>query len=167
MKTIAKSDEDQLSLRQRGAEFILVTIMLLLFGFFAYHQFSGTGFMTAGFGPIESVALYGPILVSLAAPVVRALNGSRNSGRPFEIATHLSLMMGSFWLVRIFPFDFSHLGDVMPTVVRLFFSWMTNDIGRLILILQVLLSPLSAVATALIYFSVRRRESAKHAAVPS
>ncbi len=88
MKTVVeKNDKEVLTTSQRWVELISVFAMLLLFGFFAYHQVANTGFFTDKFGVLEMFCLYGPILVSLAAPIARALNGRRNPARPFEVAT--------------------------------------------------------------------------------
>jgi hypothetical protein len=106
------------------------------------------------------LALYGPILVSFAAPIVRALSGRHNPARPFEAATNLSLALGSLWLAIVFPFDFSHLPDVLPGAIRFILSWITNDIGRLVLILQVLIGLVTAPLTIFTYISIRRRASA-------
>ena len=161
MKTVSeRNDGEILTISQRWGGLILVAVMLLLFGVFAYHQFTETGFFTTAFGPMEMVALYGPILLSLAAPIARALTGRRNSGRPFDSATNLSLAMGSLWLFIVFPFNFAHLADFLPDVVRFTLSWITDDIGKFVLGVQVIVGVISAIAIILKYVSVRSRESA-------
>jgi hypothetical protein len=160
MKTIVeKTNEEILTKSQRWAGLTIVGAMLLLCGFFAYHQFANTGFFTAAFGSAEMFSLYGPILLSFAAPVIRALSGRKNSARPFEAATSLFLAMGSLWLFIVFPFNFSHLADILPGVIRIILSWITNDIGRLVLILQVIIGAITALLTILKYFSIRRKAS--------
>lgn len=153
-----KIDEPILTVAQRRSESLVIGAMLFVGGFFAYHQLSNTGLFTAKFGPLEMLALYAPILVSLAAPIVRALSGYRNPARPFDAATNLSLAIGSLWLVIIFPFEFSHLADVLPGAIRFGLSWITNDFGKLVLILQVILGLGTASATVYKYLAVRRRE---------
>ncbi len=160
MKSVVeKREAERLTLSERWAGLIVVLVMLLLFAFFAYHQFTNTGFMTSTFGPVEMLALYGPILVSFAAPVVRALKGRRNPARPFDAATNLFLAIGSLWLAIVFPLSFSHLADPIPGAVRFVISWITDDIGRAVLILQVLIGAITAVLTTFQYVAVSRRES--------
>jgi hypothetical protein len=154
-----KASNEVLSVSQRWLEASFDVPMLLLFGFFAYHQVTQTGFFTAQFGPVEMICLYGPILISLVAPVVRALTGRRNPARPFDVATYLSLALGSLWLLIVFPFDFSHLADVLPGAIRFVIAWISNDVGRIIMALQVFLGPVSSAMTIWRYISIRRRTS--------
>jgi hypothetical protein len=161
MKTAVKRTNDEvLATWQRWAELLIVVATLLLFGFFAYHQLTSTGFFTAKFGSLEMFFLYGPILLSLAAPVARAWIGRRNPARPVEAAANLFLGVGSVWLLIVFPFNFSHLADVLPGAIRFVLSWVTNDIGKIPLILQVIVGLISALSTTWKYLSVRRREPA-------
>ncbi len=164
MKTvIAQTGEPGLTPLQRRAGLLITGAMLVLFGFLAAHQFMDTGFFTDSFGPVEMFCLYGPILVSLAPPVIRALNGQQNPARPFDAATSLCLALGSLWLLIVFPFEFAHLADIRPGAVRFLLSWVTNDLGRALLILQVIIGPLSALATIAKYLAVRRSELALRA----
>ena len=157
---VERTDEQALTAAQRWAGLIIVVAMLLLFCFFAYHELANTGLFTAAFGPLEMFCLYGPILLALVAPIARALNGRQNPARPFEAATNMFMAIGALWLVIVFPFDFSHLADVLPGAIRFVLSWITNDIGRVLLLLQVVVGPISALTTTLKYLSVRRQEPA-------
>jgi len=161
MKTDVKDLEREiLSSSQRWIGLLATIVaMLLVLGFFAAHQSANTGFFTDKFGSSEMLALYGPILVSFAAPIVRTISGRQNPARPFDAATNLSLAVGSLWLATVFPFNFAHLTDVLPSAIRFIFSWINNDIGRFVLILQVILGVIVAPLTMLTYFSVRRRAS--------
>ncbi len=161
MKTaIAQTGEPGLTPLQRRAGLLITGAMLVLFGFLAAHQFMHTGFFTFAFGPVEMFCLYGPILVSLAPPVIRALSGRQNLARPFDAATSLFLALGSLWLLIVFPFDFTHLADVLPGVIRFLLSWFADDLGRALLILQVIICPILALVTITKYFTVRRSELA-------
>jgi len=154
--SVEKDGNEILTPLQRWTGLATVVAMLLVLGFFAFHQLAGTGFFVATFGSWEMVCLYGPILVSFAAPIIRALSGRKNPARPFEVATNLSLALGSLWLVIVFPFNFSHLADVLPDAIRFIFSWITNDIGKAVLILQVIIGTVAALLTTFKYLSVRR-----------
>jgi len=158
--TVKKTDNETLTPTQRWTGLLVIVGMLLLAGFFAYHQFTNTGFFTAKFGSLEMLCLYGPILVSFAAPIARAMSGRQNPGRPFDAATNLSLAAGSLWLWIVFPFNFAHLGDVFPNALRFATSWITNDIGKLLLLLQAIIGPITALLTILKYLSIRRQSPA-------
>jgi hypothetical protein len=143
-------------------ELLLVGAMLLLGGYLVIHQVTNTGLFTAKFGSLEMLCLYGPILLALVAPMVRALTGHRNPARPFEIATNLFLAIGSLWLLIAFPFSFAHLADALPGGLRFVLAWFTDDVGKVALVLQVIIGPISALLTARKYLSIRGRERALH-----
>ena len=162
MKTVGeKTDKEVLTTAQRVGELIGDVPMLLLFSFFVYHQVANTGFFTAKFGALEMFCLYGPMLLSLVAPVVRAVSGRRNPARPFDIATYLFLAIAAIWFLIAFPFNFAHLADALPGALQFVLAWITNDIGRIFLILQVIIGPISAILTTWKYLSLRRREYAQ------
>lgn len=154
-----KPDQEVLTPAQRLGEAVIIAVQLLLFGFFALHQSSRTGFFTARFGTLEMVCLYGPILFSLIPPAIRALSGRRNPARPFEAAANLSLAAGTGWLLHRFPLDFTHLADVLPAAIRFLLAWVTDDLGRIPMYLQVIFMPISVVVNIWRYFLVRRREA--------
>ncbi|MBL8164063.1 MAG: hypothetical protein JNJ61_18895, partial [Anaerolineae bacterium] len=135
-----------------------VVALFLLLGFFLAHQSQNTGYFTEKFRAIEMFALYAPLMLGFAAPAVRALTGSRNVARPYEAATSLLLALGSLWLLTRFPFDYTHLPDVLPAGLRFILAWVTDDIARIVLLLQVIVGPITAVIALVTYFS-RRRET--------
>jgi hypothetical protein len=151
------NDKETLTVSQRWTGLLIIAGMLVLFGYLLLHQIEHTGFFTSKFGMWERLALYGPIFISLIAPIVRAVTGQQNSGRPFEAMTNLSLAIGSFWLWIIFPFDFVHLADTLPEALRFVIAWMSNDIGKILLMLQWIVMPVTALFTILKYLSVRRQ----------
>ena len=161
MSTVTqKPNREVVTLSQQVGELISIVMMFPLFAFFVYHQAVNTGFFTAKFGSFEMVCFYGPMLLSMAAPLARACTARRNPGRPFEVVTNLFLVGSALWLLHVFPFDFTHFADALPVALRFMFVWITNDIGRLFLTLQVLVGSLVALGTAATYLSVRWHEHA-------
>lgn len=155
--TTVNINGETLTPAQRWFGLLIVAGMLWLFGFFMLHQSTNTGFFTDKFGLLEKFCLYVPIFISLTAPIVRAVNGRQNPSRPFDAATNLSLAISSFWLWLVFPFDFAHLGDVLPNSLRLIANLITNDIGRILLMLQWITGPITAIFTMLKYFFIRQQ----------
>ena len=154
----ARKDTEILNTAQRWAGLFTDVLMLLLIVFFAYHQWKGTGFFTNKFGWVEMLALYVPILISLAPPIIRLVGGRRNPARPMEAVTDLSLAIGSLWLRIVFPFDFTHLADPFPPTMRFAFAWISNDIGKWILVLQVVIGFLSCITTLVSYLGAKNKE---------
>ncbi len=141
-------DREYLSPGQRFGEVIALAIVALIIGYFWQLWQTEAGFFTAAFGPWEQFWFFGPMTLSLAAPLVRLLVGRRNPARPFEIATDVLMVIGAVWLLRVFPFDFSHLGDALPGSLPTLFNWVPNWFGKLILVLQVVGGTIAAVATS-------------------
>ena len=153
-------DNEILTMPQRWLGLFTDGLMLLLLAFFAYHQWKSTGFFTSKFGWTEMFALYVPILMSLAAPVQRFVQGKRNPARPIEAVSDLSLAIGSLWLRVIYPFDFTHLADPFPHSMRFAFGWINNDVGKWILVLQVVIGFLSCATTLASYLGMKRKAAA-------
>jgi hypothetical protein len=149
-----KREIEILTMPQRWAGLYTDVLMLLLLAFFIYHQRINSGFFTDAFGVLPMLALYLPIVISLAPPLQRLFQGKRNPARPLEAVTDLSLAIGSAVLLAYFPFEFSHLADPFPPEMRFAFAWITNDIGRAILILQVVIGSISALSTMYSYLRV-------------
>ncbi len=155
--SVEKSDHEMLTVPQRIGELWGSAAILGLFGFLLYHQQTQSGFFTEKFGVLEMFCLFVPLLLGLAAPIVRAWTGQRNPARPYEIATSLLLALGSLWLLIVFPFSFAHLADTLSAGLHFALAWVTDDIGKILLILQIIISPASAFVTAWRYVSHRPR----------
>lgn len=145
---------------QRVIDPILSTICVgILISFFAYHQFAQTGFFTARFGVVEMLCIYGPILLSLFAPISRVLTGHRNPARPLQVLTDVCIALAAFWLLQVFPFDFAHLADALPVPLRFSLAWINDDIGRIVLVFQAAVGLLAALITTIIYLVEQVRAS--------
>ncbi len=123
-----------------------VVLMVLLLVFFAIHQWKQTGFFTRKFGSPEMVALYLPILVAIAAPILRTIQGRYDPARLMEGFSDLCLAISSIWLRNTFPFNFAHIADVFPPAMHFAFAWMNDNVGRFILLLQIVIGFISALA---------------------
>jgi hypothetical protein len=153
-----KPHREHLTYPQRLGELVSLFVTLLLISFFAYHQAATTGFFTAAFGPVEMFLFYGVLLLSLAAPMTRALVGQRNPARPLDVVANLYSAAAALWLLTVFPFNFAHFADALPFEIRFLFAWVNNDIGRIPFILQLIVCPVIAILTAWQYLIHRRRE---------
>jgi hypothetical protein len=150
-----QAQKDKLKLSERGGEVVGMVIVGLVALFFYTHQAQATGFFTSSFGSLESFLLYGGILLGLAGPAVRMAVGSRNAARPPEMLTSLFWIAGSAWLLAVFPFDFSHLGDIVPEFLRFLVIWITNDIARILMILGIAGGIVSIAFNTILYAKVR------------
>ncbi len=136
---------------QRFGEFVSLVISVLVIGFFAYHLAENTGFFTAEFGPQAAFFFFGPIVLAMAAPFTRAAVGLRNPARPLEVLSNVFTAIAAIWLLAVFPFDFTHLADALPSGSRFLLAWANNDIGRIPFILEAIFCPIAALV-ALVTF---------------
>jgi hypothetical protein len=57
------------------------------------------------------------------------------------------------WLVQAFPFDVTHVADVVPTEFQFLLAWMSDGV-RTILLLQVVVGLFAALFTLVTYVMV-------------
>lgn len=161
-------NREVLSLSERIADpLFTILAMSLLLAFFVYHLRAATGFFTEQFGPFEMLCLYGPIVLAPAAALVRAASGRRNPARPVEALADLFMALAAIWLLIVFPFDFTHLADVLPAGLQFTLAWVTNDIGKLVLVLQIIIGMLVALFTLVKFFLVLGRQASSVSPPPS
>ncbi len=140
------------STRRLSSGFSLALRVLLLL-FFAIHQKDATGFFTSKFRVPETMALYLPILISTIAPILRISLGTVEPARMVEAISDIFLGIGSIYLRVTFPFDFSHIADIFAPNLRFAFAWITDDVGRLLLLLQIIIAFISILAAAGTYLT--------------
>jgi hypothetical protein len=136
-----------LTLSQRFGEVVSVIIMALIIGYFWRLWTLDVGFFTSAFQPPEQFWFFAPMLLGLAAPTVRLLVGRRNPARPFEIVTDVFMVIGAIWLLRVFPFDFSHLGDALPGNLPALLNWVPDWLGKMGLALQIVGGVIALIVT--------------------
>lgn len=140
-------DKEHLTPAQRFGELISLVVTLLVIAYFRQLWATQAGFFTTAFGPWEQFWFFAPIVLSLAAPLTRLVVGRRNPARPIEIVASLFMVAGAIWLLRVFPFDFAHLGDALPGGLPALFNWIPNWAGRVVLVLQAFGGSIAMIAT--------------------
>jgi hypothetical protein len=149
-------NKDMLSPGQRVGEVISVCALFVTFGFVLYHQLADTGFFTDEFGFLEKLCIYGPLFLGMVAPIIRAVTGRRNPARPYEAFSNICLAAGTYWLLQVFPLDYTHLADALPAPLRFSLSWVADDIARIVLTLMIIASSISAIAITVRYLTFPR-----------
>jgi hypothetical protein len=136
----------------RVGELVVTTIVACaIAGFYAAHLVWSTGFFTSAFTPIAAI-----FFVSIFWTVVNAGSKAVTPRKDLLALVEFigaTLFVGvTAWLYAVFPFNFSHLADVVPTQLQFLLSWITNDIGRilvgLILVASIIALAVSAVKLA-------------------
>jgi hypothetical protein len=150
-------DKNALSPAARIGELVALVALLAMGTFFAIHQSAHTGFFRENFGPFEMLCLYGPIVVALVPLAIRAVTGRRSTGWLPEALANIALALGTLWLLIVFPLDFTHLMDLFPGVIRDLFGWVNDGIGRIPMVFQVVVMPITAAINLWRYLSSRRQ----------
>jgi len=71
-----------------------------------------------------------------------------------------------FWLYAVFPFDFGHLADLVPSPLQLLASWIPNWLARFVLLVGGVGSLANGLYQPMVYFAVRGEYSRVTAAGP-
>lgn len=136
-----------------------VVILLILF-FFIIHQTSSTGFFTSKFGPVEAFLFYAPAFFGLVITAAKIIFDHRNMLRPFDAFNSCLMTLAFIWLFVVFPFEFSHFGDILPYSIQyLFLWWLSNSAAKVIMVMMIIGTAGVTVYTAALYVLVRRELS--------
>ena len=146
--SVSKRDKNIMTIPERIGEFVGIFFILLITAFFAYHLSRNTGFMTSDFGMTGAIFLFGSAALSIVSSGARAVIGKRDKARPFELVSAIYSAIASFWFLTVFPFNFAHLADPLPSYLRFILSWISNSIGWVILLLAVIGSIAAAINAA-------------------
>lgn len=145
---VSERDKNIITIPERIGEIVGIIFVVLVAAFFAYHFIWNTGFMTASFGATGAVLLFGSFTMSIIVSGARAILGKRDKVRPFELVSEVYWAIAALWFLIVFPFNFAHFADPLPHYLRFVISWISNEIGWIILLLTVLVSIGTAIYTA-------------------
>jgi len=145
-----------------GEVFGIVAISLVTF-YFVSSQFDKTGFFTSSFGNLETLLFYLPVPLGIAVCFIRLVTGRRNPARPLDSIDAAITGIACLWFFIVFPFDFAHLGDLLPSQIRFLADWIPNYLARAVLLIGGFGSLFNAVYTPIIYLVVRAEYSRRAA----
>lgn len=150
----SEAKKDVMKLSERAGELIGIFCILILLIFYITHQTSSTGFFTSKFGRLEQFLLYGSLFFGIISSVGKIIMGRKNVIRPLEAFGAFFSCVALLWLLHVFPFDFSHLSDFLPEILRLITMWISNDIAKMFMILGVIGSLVTAIYIIALYVSI-------------
>ena len=141
-----------------GISIVVISVLLVLY--FIAHQTQSTGFFTAEFGTSEMVMLYGLLILGIISAGLEGVFGQRLYSRLFDVFGGLILAaVCTAWLLVVFPFEFTYFADVLPDFLRFLVQWISNDIAGVIMVIGIIVAPIVASYTAIMYMLVRRELS--------
>ena len=127
-----------------GIGIVIVSVLMIIF--FVSHQIQQTGFFTSKFGAFEMLLLYGFWIFWITTAGLESILSQRLLSRIVDTFGGIIFATISIALLFvIFPFDFSHLADVLPESTKFLIQCVSNDIARVILVLIMILQLLAAI----------------------
>jgi hypothetical protein len=142
----------ELPLNERIFGILIVIFCILMIIFFVTHQIRLTGFFTIKFGIFEMLFFYGFWIFWITTATLEAIFSQRLLSRIVDtfgglIFATLSLSL----LLFLFPFDFTHLADALPGILRFLVQWISNDIARVIMVILIILHLAAAIYSPFAY----------------
>ena len=139
-----------------GIGIVIVSVLMILF--FSAHQTQSTGFFTSKFKALEMLFLYGFWIFWITTAGLESILSQRLLSRIVDtfggvIFATISIAL----LLVIFPFDFSHLADVLPESIRFLVQWISNDIAWAIMLVLMILHLLAAIYCPFAYKFVDKK----------
>jgi len=118
---------------------------ILVFGFYVAHYVWSTGFFTSAFTPVLAFLFFASVLYVIVNTSAKAITPRKDVRAIVELVGAVLFVVVAAWIFAVFPLNFTHVADVIPKPFQFLLSWLTNDIGR-ILVALVLLAGVIALA---------------------
>lgn len=125
-----------------------VFFTILVFGFYMAHFAWSTGFFAAGFTPLLAITFFTSVLFTIASAGAKALTPRRDVRAVVELVGAGLLAVTAYWFFIEFPLNFAHVADVVPVQLQFLLTWITNDIGKIIVALVFLASVIALAVDA-------------------
>ena len=157
----AKADADKgIPTNERITGIVLVIVSSLMIFYLSLHQIWSTGFFTTKFGMLEMFLLYGSLAAWIITGSLEGIFGQRLLSRLFDVfGGVIFITISLFWLLVIFPFEFAYFADVLPDFLRFILLWVSNDIGRGIMVVGVIVLFIAAAYSPIAYKFVSIKHS--------
>jgi len=145
-----RNHESMLLRPARAGELVATTIVACLSaGFYGAHLAWSTGFFTSEFTPVLASFFFISIFWMVINVASKAVTQRKGILALVEW-TGTALFAGvTALLYVVFPFNFSHVADVVPAQLQFPFIWITNDIGK-VLVGLILVASIIALAVSTI-----------------
>ncbi len=156
-KEVANADPYE----DRGMSIAIILAGVLIGSYLIAHQVQSTGLFTASFGPLETLLLYGTLLFWIATCALIVV-GQKDRSRDLDLGGLFFAAFAAAWLLGAFPFDFAHLGDLLPGSLRFLAQWISNDVARVLMALAFMVQLGLAVFSAVLRVAVYRARMESH-----
>lgn len=113
-------------------------VTALIFGFYLAHYALSTGFFTAEFTPLLATLFFTSVLYTIVNTSAKAVIPRKDIVALVEFIGAALFTAVAAWIFLVFPLDFTHLTDIVPVSLQFLFTWINNDIGRIIVALALI-----------------------------
>jgi hypothetical protein len=144
---------------ERAGNAFAIIVVTLVTLYFVSSQVEKTGFFAPSFGNLETFLFYLPVPLGIGVSLIRLVTGRKNPARPLDALNAAVIGVACFWFFVVFPFDFAHLGDLLPSQIQFLADWIPNYLARAVLLIGGFGSLFNAVYTPMIYLVVRSEYS--------
>jgi hypothetical protein len=110
----------------------------LVFGFYMANYVWSTGFFTTAFTPLMATLFFASVLYVIVNTSAKVITPRRDVLALVELSGAALFLTVAAWVFVAFPLNFAHVADVIPVPFQLLLSWLTNDIGRILVALVLL-----------------------------
>ncbi|MBO0888202.1 hypothetical protein J2P12_03790 [Candidatus Bathyarchaeota archaeon] len=104
----------------------------LVFSFYMAHYAWSSGFFTRDFTPLLAALFFASVLYSIATSLTKALTLRKDVVALVELVGAVVFLTVAAWFFVAFPLNFAHVADVLPAPFQFLLTWLTNDIGRVV-----------------------------------
>ena len=144
--------EEELQLGERIFGIAIVVFCTLVILYFTAHQLLLTGFFTSNFSIIDMIFFYGFWVMWATTATLESILGLRLLSRLFDVFGGIIFaVIASMWLLIVFPFEFAYLANILPESIRFFVQWISNDVGRVIIVLLFIIHIIAAIYSPFAY----------------
>jgi hypothetical protein len=148
-------DKDHEKNGERVGNIFAIAAVSLVTLYLISSQIEKTGFFTSSFGVLEMVLFYLPVPLGIGVSLIKLLTGRKNPSRPLDALNAVAIAVACLWFFVVFPFDFAHLGDLLPFGLKVLVNWIPNFLVRAVLLIGALGSLINVFYTSMIYTTVR------------
>lgn len=161
-----EAKKDVLKKSDRWGNLVGIVVIIIILMFFIVHSTSKTGFFTGAFGATEAALFFGVAAWGMISPIVRFVTGRKSLSKSLDIIGSILCLIAIIYFLASFPFDFSHISDPLPNVLKWVLQWITDDFARALMVIGTIVLIFVIPFQSVSYLYLRRKLS-KTAGAPS
>jgi len=152
-----EAKRDRMKTSDRIGNLISVIVSIVVTIYF-YGNYSGnTGLFTSNFTSADAALFFGAAIIGMAPSAARFLVGRRNPTRLLDALTAGFFLIAVVWFLATYPFDMSHLADLLPNGWHGLLSWVSDNFVKALMVIGIIASVFIIPYTLMLYLAVRKK----------